>query len=556
MQFGGHQIVYVSCGGTFELFCVPMSASRLSVDSSRDERLGICKACSRNDDRLRTAFGFQGPKLQDTLTREDREEVDDILRNFSRSNVDTLQLDGIHLGRVALYQLLLRTKKFDLNFNEDEWREYFVELRNTLYAFKVAGRLIDAEKPDRIFVYNGLYSVNRAACLLAEARGIPAYFMHAGANLSARLQTMMVGRGDTFSYMPRLIEAWPRFRDAPVSSPELSQVTNHFLELLRGRSIFVYSKNKSQKSFDARSHFGIRPGQKLLVATMSSNDEEMAGIMVGAQLRREGILFPTQVDWILAVAEFIATRPDLFLIIRVHPREFPNRRDGRKSQHAALLEAALSRLPDNAVVNWPADNISLYDLVDQTDVFLNAWSSTGKDMPMLGIPVVTYSSKIQWYPAELNYVGETRESFFAAIDLALEQGWSFEAARRAYRWCVFEFATSTISIGESYLATETPERTFLQKVVGRIRRTVKHDYQMDRDVRRRRPLPEVAAQINRLLESGDTMIVDGMAAVRTASLEQETAALRVELRRLADALFPDHGSRLGSRLYQALSGQN
>jgi hypothetical protein len=558
LQSAGHEIVYVSCGRTFERFCVAMSASRLSVDSSQSLRSKICAECVSNDGLLRAELGLSGPNLRDILTADDLQEVEIILDAFTRESVSSLQQDGIFVGRVALYQLLLRVKKFDLDFSEQEWQQYLVELRNTLYAFKAGKRLIDRHAPDRVIVYNGLYSVNRAVCLLAESRGIPSYFLHAGGNLANRLQTLMVGRGNPYTYMPRLLEEWPSFSSVACSPKELSAVTDHFLELLRGQSIFVYSKSRSDRVFDARAFFGLRWDQKLIVATMSSNDEEMAGIMVGAQAPRQGLLFSTQIEWIRAVTEFVRGRPDLFLVIRVHPREFPNRRDGKKSQHAHLLEAAFSDIPPNVAVNWPEGNISLYDLVDQTDAFLNAWSSTGKDMPLLGIPVVTYSSKIQWYPADLNYLGETRESYLAAIDQALNDGWNFENARRAYRWAVFEFITSTISIRDNYPAVENPDRKLIEKIVGRVRRSIDPDYGKRGDMRRRRETLGASRQIVDLLESAGSTIVERLHLEKSdaASLDEETTALQFELKRLATALFPDPSSRAKSRLYNALCGRD
>jgi hypothetical protein len=554
----GHEIVYVTCGRMFHSFCVPMSANRLSAESSQDLRSKVCKDCEANDQLLRREFDFTGPRLSEVLTDQDIQEVGATIGSLRKEGVSTLQIESIPLGRIALYQLLLRAKKFDLDFSEQEWHEYQIELRHTLYAFKATGRLIDTYKPDRVVVYNGLYSVNRAACLLAESRGIPAYFLHAGGNLANRLQALMIGRDNTFSYMARLLGAWSRFSSIASKPSNLSAVTDHFLEQLRGQSIFVYSRKKSYQLFDARASFGVKAGQKLLVAAMSSNDEDMAGVMVGAQPPRHGGLFPTQIEWIQALAEFVRGRPDLFLIIRVHPREFPNRRDGKKSQHAHMLEQALSDLPPNAIVNWPDEGVSLYDLAGQTDVFLNAWSSVGKDMPLLGIPVVTYSTKFQWYPADLNYVGESKETYFAAIDQALKDGWNFENARRAYRWAAFEFITSTVPIGDSYPAVENADRSLFERAMGRVRRTIDPDHSKRKDVRRRRKKLGAARQISDLLESADATLIDQVRPKQSdvKAFDCETKALRSELKRLALALFPDPLSRSGSRLYGALRGQD
>lgn len=556
LQQSGHEVVYVTCGRQLQDFCVPMSANGLTPSAGADARARVCDRCEAAERLLRGEFRFHGPQLASLITPEEKQAVAQLVDGMARERIEVLELDGVPVGRLALYQIMLRHKRIDLDFSPAEWRDYLLELRNTLYAAFAGRRLLDSQRPDRVLVYNGLYSVNRVVCKLAERRGIPAYFMHAGGNLSNRLQTLMLGRGDTFRFMPHLLAQWPRFADVPCSARELSLVTDHYLELLRGRSVFVYSQTKASDSFDVRRRFEVAEHQKLLVATMGSYDEEVAAEMVGAREHRVPLLFQTQVDWIRALIGFITTRPDLFLVIRVHPREFPNRRDARLSQHARLLQQVLNELPPNAAVNWPTDGISMYDLADQTDVFLNSWSSVGKEMSLLGIPVVIYSRELVFYPAELNYLGPTREQYFAAIERALAEGWSLERARQAYRWATFEFSRALLFLGDSYPAVEHPHRSLGRKVTDRLRRRFDPWFVERADCRRRQPRLGAAAQVASVIESGRESVLELLdpESVAHAGLEEETAQLHAELARLGQALYPDAAARAASRLYGALAG--
>ena len=555
LRQSGHEIAYISCGGTLNRYCVPMSAHRLAPSASPAERQMICAVCSQHDGILRAEFGFQGKNLANLIGQEEERTVDTIVREMSRDTIVTLERDGVPLGRMALYQLMLRRKRIDLDLTDAEWQEYLVELRNTLYAWQAGQKLLDRERPDRVIVYNGLYSVNRTVCKLAEQRGIPTYFMHAGGNLSNRLQTLMIGRGDTFRFMPHIVSQWPRFAHVPCTARMLALVTDHYLELLRGKSVFVYSKAKTAARFDARTHFGVNAKQRLLVATMGSYDEEIAAEMVGARQHQSTPLFPTQVDWIKTLLEFVATRPDLFLLVRVHPREFPNRRDQALSQHAQLLQEFLRDLPPNAAVNWPSDGLSLYDLADQTDVFLNSWSSVGKEMSLLGIPVVIYSDELIFYPSDLNYLGTTRETYFGAVEKALGDGWSGERARKAYRWGVLEFVRACIFLGDSYPEVEHPIRSLPVKILGRLRRRVDPYFKQRTDCRRRLPQLSSAAQARKLIESGSNSVLEQLdpALVEQTDLAEETRCIKHELQRLADALYSDAQVRTTSCLYRKLT---
>ena len=124
-----------------------------------------------------------------------------------------------------------------------------------------------------------------------------------------------------------------------------------------------------------------------------------------------------------------------------------------------MLERELSNLPANVRVNWPSDQLSLYAIAEHADVFLNAWSSAGKEMALLGLPVVVYCPAMLLYPADLNYVGVTRDSYFDAIETALREGWSFQRVRRAYRWCVLEYVRAVADIGDGFDFSEAQPST-------------------------------------------------------------------------------------------------
>ena len=81
-----------------------------------------------------------------------------------------------------------------------------------------------------------------------------------GLNLSDINNSMLVARGDTADFFNALKDIWPKFRDIPISKKMLSRVTNHFLELLKGRNYQVYSAKKSKDYIDIRKKYNIKDG--------------------------------------------------------------------------------------------------------------------------------------------------------------------------------------------------------------------------------------------------------------------------------------------------------
>jgi hypothetical protein len=291
------------------------------------------------------------------------------------------------------------------------------------------------------------------------------------------------------------------------------------------------------------------------VATLGSYDEERAAEIVGARVHVRPPLFETQIEWVQSLVNHVRSRSELFLLLRVHPREFPNKREGVLSHHAEQLKRAFADLPPNVAVNWPDQAISMYDLADQTDVFLNSWSSVGKEMALLGIPVVLYAPDLAFYPPDLGYWGTTSVDYFAAIDRALAEGWSFDRVRRTYRWYVFEFIRAAVYLGDRYPKREGLSRSFRQRVIEQIDRRVLPGFEQTWDCARRGVASGSADQIRELFETRSTTVIDlaSPGLPDPGAGETEELALRREMLRLANALFPTSETRTKSRLFRALS---
>lgn len=533
----GGDVVQITCDGGFAAYCVVMAAHGLREDSERAAKDQICVGCRRNRDLLRRDFGFAGYDFDRELGPADERRIAELLEQARPDTITSFVVDGIRVGQAALYEYLIAHKRAQGGFTPAEWITFHPRLENVVRSLVAAQKILERERPTRIAIYNTLYSVNAVWRALGDQRGIPVYVLHAGPNLSRRLQTMMVARDSTTLAMYRLVEASRAQASWPTNGSEAATVTDHFVEVLRGQNVFAYSAAKSHG--DWRARLGIRTDQKLLVATMSSYDEYVAAHAVGEQPGEDGLLFPTQIEWIRALVEWIRDKPERFLLIRVHPREFPNKREALKSQHARLLEQALVDLPPNVRVNWPDDKLSLYDIAEYADVILNAWSSAGKEMALLGRPVVVYCPSLLMYAPELNVVGETRATYFAAIEEALLEPWSLERVRKAYRWCAVEYVRAIAAIDDGFAYSESRATTLL----GRARNAVLAipGVRQARDLwNRPRDLIEGARLAAVILEGKQSLLAEPLPRI-DVTIAEETALLRRELGRIFTALYGHAG---------------
>jgi len=541
--FDDNEILYLACDGELGAGCMSMFAHQLTEKSNSHERENVCNNCRQQRNLLTEALNVKPAFIKDYISNEEMSLVESLLSGIQKTTPDKFYYEGFPFGRYALHETIIHYKLTNLSeMDEEEFSDFCNNLKNVLIVFFAIKHYVAEHNPDRVVTYNTHVSTQYTVMNFCESQGIPVYGLHAGMNMACRLQSLYVFRQDMRVFYNRLIQNFEKsLSDEPCDKEGLENVARHFLSLCQGRNTFVYSAPKSKSHFDLHDFFSVKAGQKVLLATMSSYDEFFSSETLGVH-EEVRLLFPKQVDWIKSVVDYVAGRPDLFLIIRVHPREFPNKRENRLSNHAKLLEEEWKKgLPDNVVVNSPTDNISIYDLAMETDVVLNGWSSVGKEMSLLGIPVVIYNSDILYYPGKiLNYLGDTKESYFEKIEKALSDGWSFDRAIKTFRWLAWEYTYATLDISDGYPRRELSEVSIASRIWGRLSRFMNPQGEQKNDCKRlkRIDLSQKHLFVQAIMEGG--FVPDLQWSGRESLSESEEKVLIAHLlRRIVRGAYSD-----------------
>jgi hypothetical protein len=247
--------------------------------------------------------------------------------------------------------------------------------------------------------------------------------------------------------------AWQAFQAQPIGAADIDLVAGHLSGLFAASSGFVYSSElEGTSATELRTRLGIQPGAPVLVAAMSSEDELLAIRLIDAipSAIEQTSLFVDQFEWVDHLFGYAREHPELHLVLRLHPRMFPNKREAVLSPVVARIMALREGAPRNVTFNMPEDGIGLYDLMQVVDVLLNFRSSVGAELAAVGIPVVVpANSDFYTYPGELHRVGHTAEQYSHLIDEAITEGWSLENARRAFRWFAFLFGRFAVDLSDA-----------------------------------------------------------------------------------------------------------
>jgi hypothetical protein len=113
----------------------------------------------------------------------------------------------------------------------------------------------------------------------------------------------------------------------------------------------------------------------------------LTNVMWDAQLHYPTNAFPTMLAWVLATIDYFAARPELQLLIRVHPAELRGTLPSRQPLMAELGRAYPS-LPKNVFVIPPESQVSTYAAMLQCDSAIIFGTKTGVELTSMGIPVI------------------------------------------------------------------------------------------------------------------------------------------------------------------------
>ncbi|SHN82377.1 hypothetical protein [Bradyrhizobium erythrophlei] len=526
----GHEVVFVRCDGLFKRCCLAMSDVPFEDEETKSRR---CDECRASRDSIAAEFKLPSLAIEEFLLPEEASRAAQATRELTPNDYLEFKIDGIPLGKFALYEFWLNHKLSSANIPPALWPEYLARLHNVLLAFYAMRRVLAYHRPDRVVTYNSLYSLNRTVCSLADTSNIPHFMLHAGRHHKFRLQQMTVFKGiANYSLINRLPTA-EKYRAIPCTTKQVDIINEHVRELLNATSLWVYSI-KSDKSHSQRllDHFGIRAGQKVLLAIMRSGDERLAAGYAGVEHFEAQPIFSDQYEWLTWLIEYARANSEYSIIFRVHPREFPNKREQVTSQNAVRFSALLKDidLPENFHVNLPEDQLSLHDLFKITDVVLNNTSTAALEASLFGIPVVGIGDEVFGFDLSLQEEPASIPEYIEKIRVAASQGWSFARVIAAYRWLNYVNSEVSIDISDGYRPSDLSARPWV-RFAGKLERVAKRKLGLKPglpEVRGRPAVLKNAAQLTYAIINDDVSHI-GIYPVA------ECADERLEARKIAEA---------------------
>ena len=443
----GHQVYFVDCKRDYKKVCISMSAHGVGFEDLETQKNQICHSCMNNSLFRSDDLGLMQHSLLNFDAALQLEEISTLLNNLSQDNWYGFEVDGIPIGKYAAYEFFLKHKLISNEIPKELWQEYLTHFEYSLRTYFSARNYFEKSKDaiDVVLMYNWLYSVNRTFAEVAIRNGVAVYSIHAGSNIEDMYKKLSLHKSSNVPALQNISPVWKKISGFPLNFSEIRNVRKHLTSLTEAKSPWVYSlPKKGVTAKTIREFFNFSQNSKLILVGTSSEDEFFTSRMVGLLDFEMGLpprVFSTQIEWIDWLIENFGNQPGFDFVLRLHPREFANKRESVNSKNGIdLVNYFINRLPENFALNIPEDNLSIYDLMGAVDCLLTQNSSIALEFSAFGVPAVGIDlNYVTGFPAESVFVASNKKEYFDLIRSTHDR----EAIRTrqvaAFRWFNYKF---------------------------------------------------------------------------------------------------------------------
>jgi len=397
--------------------------------------------------------------LDENISKASLEAIKNIVHSVNKENFEQLIVDELPVGKYSTYLSLLHHKTESVTDTVESWSEYLNDLKNALISLSAIKRICESGLPEYLLVYNPLYPSNRVVTEYLSNLGVKLISVSAGGLLPDRFETLNIFPTISSSQTVALSKNISLGVTVPLTEVEESRLDRHLFELTQGKDPWVYSSiGTGLPSSQVKKLLGVRVEAPVVTVLLSSPDESRASVAVQAEyLENLGLDLSKPAEFLESVIVAAEELPNFNFIVRVHPRMLPNKREQVVSRDLQALLGILEKRRENIFLNTPEQNLSIYEVMQITDVVLNHTSSAGLEFLGHGIPAVHYDpDRLGIYPKSFGWNVNRGERLAPTIQKALQAGKSDQNIKAARGWWATVLMRTIVDLGSMSANQEQP----------------------------------------------------------------------------------------------------
>ncbi len=387
----------------------------------------ICVGCFVSGKMLFEEVGVKVHRYSDYISKDQSERASKIAAELPASEIPRYKEDGINIGEHAVAGALRFYGNGTLAQEPDGEAILRRYLDASLRSYYVAVNLAQRYQFDCVVLHHGIYVPQGVLCeTFRKNKTRVATWIQ-----SYRSKTFIFSHDDTFHHT--------------LISEETSRWENMKWSETIGKELMDYLGSRRCGTHDWISFMRDPVDQELRIDLSRPAVGLLTNVMWDAQLHYPANAFKNMLDWVLKTIRYFAARPELQLVIRVHPAEISGFIPSRQPITGEIRNV-FPELPENIIIIPPESRVSTYDLMDKCDAFIIYGTKTGVELSARGIPVIVAGEA--WIRNKgITIDASSEEAYFKILDrLPIKERLSEETTLRAMKYAYHFFFRRMIPV--------------------------------------------------------------------------------------------------------------
>ncbi len=392
-----------------------------------------CKKCFSKGKALFEPLGIHIHWMSQLVSGEFLQKSEEISLKIPIAEIDNYKYNGMAVGEHAMAGVLRYYARGNLDgepYAEKLLRRYLKASLLTVFAVQ---ELLRREKYDTAFFHHGIYVPQGIIGEVCRKEGVHVVNW----NPSYRNQTFIFSHEDSYHHtmITEPVSEW----EGITFTDEMKKTTLDYLKSRwSGSRDWIWFQEKPVEDLtEIVKELGV-DFNKPCIGMLTS-------VMWDAQLHYKANAFQNMLDWVCRTIEYFSRRPDLQLIIRVHPAEVRGLVPSRQKM-VDEINRTFDKIPENIFIIPPESHISTYAIMEKCDSVIIYNTKTGIELSSMGIPVIVAGEA--WIRNKgFSMDVSSPEEYYQVLDkLPLNEGMKKETIERARKYAYHFFFRRMIEL--------------------------------------------------------------------------------------------------------------
>jgi hypothetical protein len=427
LQRRGHQTMAIICNQALPSceFNHLGNSSRLpkrgQLAFTRSANTKVCRDCT--DSAVSVLSATKSPILNlQKYANQDDDFVYKLASEIPSDQIRSYYHGDICVGEHAFSSTLRTTLRGEIDLNNPQ--EVLIFRRHLASAIILSNRLnrlIDTEKPERFIGIHGIYLTHGTMVDICKARSIPAVIY----GMPYRKDTLWLSHEE--SYHRSLLNVPPTYWDYALTNEQKNLIDTYLKSReVGGRDNVNYHPNPILERGSVARAIGLSSTKP--VVSMFTN------VIWDAQIHYPSNAFRDIFEWVYWTIDYFSSRPDIQLVVRVHPAESKGGFTTKQPLYPEILRKYPS-LPPNVFIVPSESDVSSYTLAEMSVASLIYGTKMGLELAYRGIPVILAGesfSRGKGYTFDVSTPNEYKDLLDALPELSQKPEMREKAERYAY----------------------------------------------------------------------------------------------------------------------------